>query len=300
MSQLEVNKVIPQGAGTALQIGESGDTVTLPSGTTLTLTNATVNLPTGATDGSSLTTLNGSNISSGTVANARLAGSGTLTINGSSVALGGSVTIPTETRPTFSTVTPSTIENTQTTVTIAGTNFVSIPLVTAINSSTGAQFIADEVSFTSSTSITAKFTISTDGTYLLYIENPDGNALQTSADTPAAPPAQPSPVETVSDAPAWVTSAGSLGTFAAGANVGTLTITCTDATSFSITSGALPGGLSLNTAATNATITGTESGATSATTYNFTVTATDAQAQTSDRAFSIAITVGQLNSLRFA
>jgi len=61
----------------------------------------------------------------------------------------------------------------------------------------------------------------------------------------------------------------------------------------------LPGGLTLNSAATNATITGTESGATSATTYNFTVTATDAEGQTADRAFSIAITVGQQNSMRF-
>jgi len=103
----------------------------------------------------------------------------------------------------------------------------------------------------------------------------------------------------VSDAPAWQTAAGSLGNFAAGSNVGTITITCTDAVSFAITSGSLPGGLTLNSAATNATITGTESGATSPTTYNFTVTATDAQGQTAARAFSIAITVGQQNSMRF-
>ena len=284
MSQLEVNKVIPQGSGTALQIGESGDTVTLPSGTTLTLTNATLNLPSAAVDGSSITTLNGSNISSGTIANARLTGSGSLTINGSSVALGGSVTIPTETRPTFSSVTPSTIENTQYTVTIAGTNFVSIPLVTAINSSTGAQFIADEVSFTSSTSIAAKFTIGTDGTYLLYIENPDGNAVQTSA------------VLTVSDAPAWVTAAGSLGTFGGGETI-SVTVSATSATSYAIQSGSLPGGLSLNTS--TGAITGTESGATSDTTYNFTIRATDAEAQTADRAFSIAISVGISNAMRF-
>ena len=36
-----------------------------------------------------------------------------ITINGSAVALGGSVTVG-ETKPTFSSVTPSTIENTQT------------------------------------------------------------------------------------------------------------------------------------------------------------------------------------------
>jgi hypothetical protein len=37
MSQLEVDKVIPQ-SGTTLTLGESGDTVTIPSGATFTPT----------------------------------------------------------------------------------------------------------------------------------------------------------------------------------------------------------------------------------------------------------------------
>jgi hypothetical protein len=233
----------------------------------------------------------------GTIANADISNSAAIaitklassaiTINGSSVSLGGSLTLTTETRPTFSSVTPSVITNSQTTVTIAGTNFVSVPLVTAVNATSGATIVADEVSFSSATSITAKFTITVDGTYKLYIENPDGNAVQSGT------------VLTVSDVPSWTTSAGSLGTFSAGANVGTLTIAATDATSFAITSGALPGGLSLNSGTGSATITGTESGASATTTYNFTVTATDAQSQTAARAFSIEISVGQQNSLRF-
>jgi hypothetical protein len=44
MSKIEVDKVDPQ-SGTALEIGTSGDTITVPSGVTLTTTNATVNLP---------------------------------------------------------------------------------------------------------------------------------------------------------------------------------------------------------------------------------------------------------------
>ena len=289
MSQIEVDKVIPQ-SGTALQVGENGDTITLPAGTTLNVANATLTLPTTlpATSGANITNLNGSQVTTGTVANARLTGSGAITINGSAVALGGSITLVTEVRPTFSSVTPSVITNSQTTVTIAGTNFVSVPLVTAIHSSTGAQIVADEVSFTSATSIAAKFTISVDATYKLYIENPDGNAVQSGA------------ALTVSDVPSWVTSAGSLGSFSAGANVGTITVTATDATSFAITSGALPGGLSLNSGTGSATITGTESGASSTTTYNFTITATDAQGQTAARAFSMEISVGFANSLRFA
>jgi hypothetical protein len=261
----------------------------LPTGTTLNVANATLTLPTTlpATSGANITNLNGTQVTTGTVANARLTGSGSITINGSAVALGGSITLTTETRPTFSSITPNVITNAQTTCVIAGGTFVSVPLVTAINSSTGARVSADEVAFNSASQITVKFTLPVDGTYLLYIENPDGNAVQTSA------------VLTVSDEPSWTTAAGSLGTFSAGANVGTITISATDAASFAITSGALPGGLSLNSAATNATITGTESGASATTTYNFTVTATDAQGQTAARAFSIEISVGQQNSLRF-
>jgi len=216
------------------------------------------------------------------VTNAKIANE-SITINGSAVNLGGSVTIQGETRPTFSSVTPSVIENTQTSVTIAGTNFVTVPLVTAINATTGALIVADEVSFTSSTAIVAKFTISVDGTYKLYIENPDGNAVQSGT------------VLTVSDAPAWTTSAGSLGSNAAGSSV-SYTVAATNATSFAVQSGSLPGGVSLNTS--TGAITGTESGATAETTYSFTIRATDAEGQTADRAFSITITVGINNSLQ--
>ena len=217
------------------------------------------------------------------VTNAKIANE-SITINGSAVNLGGSVTIQGETRPTFSSVTPSVIENTQTSVTIAGTNFVTVPLVTAIHSTTGALIVADEVSFSSATSIVAKFTISVDGTYKLYIENPDGNAVQSGA------------VLTVSDAPAWTTAAGSLGSNAAGSSV-SYTVAATGATSFAVQSGSLPGGVSLNTS--TGAITGTESGATSETTYSFTIRATDAESQTADRAFSITITVGINNSGQF-
>jgi hypothetical protein len=44
MSQLEVDKVIPQ-SGTTLTLGDSADTITIPSGATLDATNATVTIP---------------------------------------------------------------------------------------------------------------------------------------------------------------------------------------------------------------------------------------------------------------
>jgi len=267
MRQIEVDKIIPQ-SGTSLQVGENGDTITVPAGATFDASSGTLTLP------------------DGSVVNAKLANS-SITINGSAVSLGGSVTVG-ETKPTITGVSPTVIENTQTTITITGTNFVRIPVVTAINNSTGQRFSADEVSFSSATSITAKFTITVDGTYLLYLENPDGNAVQVAQGS--------SEVITVSDAPAWTTSAGSLGSNAAGSSI-SYTVAATGATSFAVQSGSLPGGTSLNTS--TGVISGTESGATSETTYSFTIRATDAEGQTADRAFSITITVGINNSGQF-
>lgn len=315
VSTLKVNTLKKQ-SGSSITIGESGDTITITAGATLTGTVAgtytgtvtgTVNSEsiTAKGDGSSTDgkiTLNCSQNSHGVKIQSPAHSAGqsyTLILptsvgtNGQVLASDGSNTnqlswvTATETKPTISSINPSVIENTATDIVITGTNFVSVPIVEAINS-TGAITAANSVAFTSATSITANFTLSVDGTYFLRVENNDGNAVRSGT-----------AILTVSDAPAWVTAAGSLGTFAGGSNVGTITITATNATSFAVTSGSLPGGLTLNSAATNATITGTESGATSATTYNFTVTATDAEGQTAARAFSIAITVGQQNSMRF-
>jgi len=260
MSEVKVNKISPR-SGTGVQLGDSGDTITVPSGATLTGTQ--------------------------NIANTALVGSGQITINGQAVALGGSVTIATESRPTFTSITPSTIENTQTTCVIAGGSFVSVPLVTAINNSTGAQVIADEVAFNSASQITVKFTLPVDGTYKLYIENPDGNAVQTNA------------VLTVSDAPAWVTAAGSLGSFSGGDSFGTITLTATNSVSMAKTSGTFPGGMTLNSGSGSSTLTGTETGATADTTYSFTIRATDAEGQTADRAFTITVTLGANNSGQF-
>lgn len=47
MSQLEVDKVIPQ-SGTTLTLGESGDTITVPSGATLDTSSGTITLPNGS------------------------------------------------------------------------------------------------------------------------------------------------------------------------------------------------------------------------------------------------------------
>ena len=196
---------------------------------------------------------------------------------------GSQLTGVVEARPTITSISPDTITNSQTSITITGTNYVNGANVEAV-ATNGAIVQADTVTFNSATSISANFTITTDGTYYLRIENPDGNAVRSST-----------ALLTVSDAPTWTTAAGSLGSMAAGSTANfTIAATSDSAITYSIASGALPGGLSLNSS--TGAITGTESGATAETTYNFTARATDAEAQTADRAFSITVTVGINNS----
>lgn len=226
------------------------------------------------------------NNNDGKVPNASLSNS-SITINGSSVSLGGSTTINVGTFPTITSISPSTITNDATSITITGTNFVSVPIVEAVNSSTGAIIRANSVSFTSSTSISANFTITVDGTYFIRIENNDGYAARST-----------NALLTVSDAPIWSTAAGTLGTFSGGGSVSaTVAATSDSAVSYSVVSGSLPGGTSLNSG--SGVISGTESGATADTTYSFTIRATDAETQTADRAFSITITVGINNGVQF-
>jgi len=202
-----------------------------------------------------------------------------LTVNG------GAVTALTF--PTYTSISPDTITNAQTTITVTGTGFVNGIVVEAINS-TGGITPADTITFSSSTSVDAAFTLTTDGTYYIRLENPDGLAVRSaSADL------------TVSDAPTWSTAAGSLGSVAQGGTIDfTVTATSDSAVTYSIVSGALPTGGSLNSS--TGAITGTESGSdTSETTYNFTIRATDAESQTADRAFSITVTTGINNGGQF-
>jgi hypothetical protein len=221
------------------------------------------------------TDLNASALSSGTLPDARFPA--TLpAISGANL-----TNLPSETKPTITGISPSTITNAQTAITITGTNFVSVPTVEAVNS-TGAITHADAVSFTSATSISATFTLSVDGTYFIRVENNDGNAVRSS-----------SALLTVSDAPSWTTSAGSLGTFAGNfsgtiatlAATGDTPITFTETTN--VLTNASQANCSLNTNTGAITTTDLGGSSTSPTTYSFTIRATDAQNQTADRTFSL-------------
>jgi hypothetical protein len=183
--------------------------------------------------------------------------------------------------PTISSISPTVLDNNAGNIVITGTNFKDSstpPFVDAINASTGAIVTANSVTFTSATSVTANFTLPVDGTYFLRLENNDGIACRSGT-----------ALLTVSDAPAWTTAAGSLGTVSAAGTIN-FTVAATNATTFGVQSGALPGGASLNTS--TGAITGTESGSTATTTYTFTIRATDAEGQTADRQFTITISHG--------
>jgi hypothetical protein len=199
---------------------------------------------------------------------------------------GSQLTGVAETKPTITSISPNTIDNTQTEIVITGTNFEITPNVELI-STTGGITLADTITRNSATQLTINATLTVDGTYFIRIENPNGLAVRSST-----------ALLTVSDAPTWSTSAGSLGSVAA-ESAGSFTVVATSdsAVTYSITSGALPGGLSLNSS--TGAITGTESGATDETNYNFTVTATDAESQTAPRAFSITVTVSINNAGQF-
>ena len=208
-----------------------------------------------------------------------------LTVNGESVAA--------LQNPTISSISPDTITNAQTSITITGANFVSVPIVEA-QSSTGVIVPADSVTFNNSTSLTCDFTLTTDGTYYIRIENNDGLAVRSST-----------ALLTVSDAPTWTTAAGTLGTIEGdfSGTVATVAATSDSAITYSETTSVLTNAAQANCSlnSTTGVITTTDFGgsSTTATTYNFTLRATDAEGQTADRNFSLTSSYGATGGAQF-
>jgi hypothetical protein len=199
------------------------------------------------------------------------------------------------TLPTITSISPDTIDNTASNVVITGTNYVITPNVEII-STTGAITFPNSVTRDSATQLTINVTLPTDGTYFIRIENPDGGAVRSST-----------ALLTVSDAPTWTTAAGSLGSVAAGSAVSLSVAGTSDSTvAFSETTAVLTSNsdtpnstmnLSLNSS--TGAITGTAPSPTAEKVYNFTLRLTDAESQTTDRAFSITVTTGINNGGQF-
>jgi len=197
---------------------------------------------------------------------------------------------------TFPTISSLSITNGQPavydteTVDINGTDFTNGARVDFIHSTTNAVINLPTVTFVSATQLRVTIPASTltEGTdYKIRVSNPDGLAA-TSIGTVLYS-------ETVS----FSTSSGSLGSVGEGESASfSVSASSNSAISYSVTSGSLPTGLSLNSS--TGAITGTAPSVAADTTSTFTITATDAESQTASRSFSITVTNFVIdNSLRF-
>ena len=194
-----------------------------------------------------------------------------------------------ETKPTVADVSQTIAPATATTISITGTNFVSIPQVDFINGSTGAVTRANTVSFTNATTLSVNCTLA-NGNYYVRIENPDGNAGRSTNN-----------IITASTAPTFTTNAGSLGTFAGNfsGNLATIAGTSDSAVTFSeVGSNLTTANVTLSSAGVLAT-TDFGGSSTTATQYNFTIRITDAEGQTADRAFSLTSSFGATGGGQF-
>ena len=160
------------------------------------------------------------------------------------------------------------------TVTLTGSNFKAGATVTIGGTS------ANSVSIVSSSSITFTTPAKTAGDYDVVVTNTNGLAatLQNGI--------------SYNGVPAFTTAAGNVGSILEDVAMSTITIVAAEpdggTLAFSVTSGALPTGVSLGSA--NGQLTGTpNTNVASDTTFNFTITATDDESQTNSRAFNLIV-----------
>lgn len=307
MSTLEVDKVIPQ-SGTSTQIGENGDTITVPTGATLDVSNATVSLPSTVVTTTGTQTLTNKSIVAtqltGTINNSRLSSvpnsvlaNSAITINGTAIALGASGTIVAglEWQAVKTANFNAASQEGYAVNTTSGPVIITFPS----NPSVGDNIaIVDYAGTFNSNNCTIdpngkKIEGSTNNQVLqinrvaincTFIDNTQGWLVTgEGSSTPITPPAI-----------SWDTSAGTVGTITdaqrsggyslsscgGSANIGTPT--------FSITSGSLPTGLSMSS---SGAISGTVTNPVATdTTSNFTVTATiSAYGYTETRAFTVTV-----------
>ena len=198
----------------------------------------------------------------------------------------------TETKPTVADVSQTIAPSTATSFNITGTNFSGIPKVEFIKTD-GAVTNANSVSLTNSTTLAVNATLA-NGSYYVRIELDDGNAARST-----------NAIITASTSPTWTTSAGSLGTIAGdfSGTVATVAASSDSAISYSETTSVLTNASQANCTLNSSTgvITTTDFGgsSTSATTYTFTLRATDAEGQTADRTFTLTSSFGSTGGAQF-
>jgi hypothetical protein len=152
--------------------------------------------------------------------------------------------------------------------------------ITGSGFETGCQVLvgttpATSVTFISATEVRAQVPATTAGTYILYVVNTDGGtAIRVNGITFSA-------------TPTWTTESPLVGVVNSAISI---QLAATSATTFALASGSsLPSGVSLSS---GGLLTGTVTGISGSTTYNFTVLATDAELQDSPKTFAFDISVG--------
>lgn len=194
--------------------------------------------------------------------------------------------------PTISTVSPTTYNGEQgTTFTINGSNYDSTATVKFITTQ-GIEYTAATVSRINNSQLTATtpqdFTIANEP---LKVKVINGSGLAYTLDNAID----------CGGVPAWTTAAGTISTLDENTSLST-TIAATDpdtnaTISYSIASGTLPSGVSLNSS--NGAITGTTPIVAADTTYNFTARASDNAGNNTDRSFSIVVRDNKISTVDF-
>ena len=172
----------------------------------------------------------------------------------------------------YATITDTSLSLTGGYIRILGTGFVSGCTVVIDNS------VATSVTFVNSTEIRAQLPAKVAGTYILYASNPSGAvAIRVNAITFSA-------------TPSWVTTSPLSGSINVPVSI-QLSVASDSTVSYVLQAGStLPTGLTLSS---SGLLSGTVTGITLLTTYNFTIVATDLESQTSPKAFSITISVSE-------
>ena len=197
-----------------------------------------------------------------------------------------------ETKPTVADVSQTIAPDTATTISITGTNFVSIPQVEFIKTD-GSVVVANTISFTNATTLSVNVTLAS-GNYYVRVENPDGNAGRSTNN-----------ILTASTAPSFTTAAGSLGTIAGdfSGTVATIVGSSDSTIAFSETTSVLTNASQANCTlnSTTGVITTSDFGgsSTTPTTYNFTIRITDQENQTAGRNFSLTSSFGATGGGQF-
>jgi hypothetical protein len=185
--------------------------------------------------------------------------------------------------PTITNISGTINADTNSTITITGSNFKSASVVYIEGAGVGGIQRSLATTFVSSSTLTA----ATNAASVNYV---GGASFNVRVVNPSGLAGVLEPAGNIDRDPVWSTNAGSVATVYSGQSFNTFTLSATDpdttSVTYSVASGTLPTGISLNTS--NGQLTGTAPADSSDTIYSFTIRATS-NSFSADRAFTITV-----------